>query len=68
MFIPAGHSYFPGTKGWEGTGVEPDVKVAPERALIEALTREGVPAAEAETLSASHMPSGSMARRVMPRN
>lgn len=68
VFIPAGHSYFPGTKGWEGTGVEPDVKVAPERALIEALTREGVPAAEAETLSASHMPSGSMARRVMPRN
>ena len=68
VFIPTGHSYYPGTKGWEGTGVEPDVKVAPERALVEALTREGVPAAEAETLSASHMPSGSMARRVMPKN
>ena len=68
VFIPTGHSYYPGTKGWEGTGVEPDVKVAPERALVEALTREGVPATEAEALSASHMPSGSMARRVMPKN
>ena len=62
-FIPFGHSYFPGDKGWEGTGVTPDIKVAPERALVEALTRAGVAPAEAEALSAEYMPTGSMARR-----
>jgi hypothetical protein len=62
-FIPFGRSYFPGGEGWEGTGVKPDVEVAPERALVEALTREGVASAEAEKLSESHRPSGSMARR-----
>ncbi|MCW4461250.1 S41 family peptidase [Sphingomonas sp. BT-65] len=62
-FIPFGRSYFPGGDGWEGTGVAPDIKVAPERALVEALTREGVAPAEAEALSARHMPSGSMERR-----
>lgn len=67
-FIPAGHSYYPGTKGWEQTGVEPDVKIAPERALVEALTREGVARAEAEALSASHMPTGPMTRRAMPKS
>lgn len=67
-FIPVGHSYFPGTKGWEGSGVEPDVKVAPERALVEALTRAGVAPAAAETLSASHMPSGPMVRRPPPKS
>lgn len=67
-FVPFGHSYFPGKKGWEGTGVTPSVTVAPERALVEALTREGVPAAEAERLSASHVPAGSMVRRQPLRN
>lgn len=62
-FIPFGRSYFPGGDGWEGTGVAPDVKVAPERALVEALTREGVAPAEAEALSIKYMPSEPMERR-----
>ncbi|ODP38065.1 S41 family peptidase [Sphingomonas turrisvirgatae] len=62
-FIPFGRSYFPGGEGWEGSGVKPDVAVAPERALVEALTREGVAPAEAEELSDAHKPSGSMERR-----
>lgn len=62
-FIPFGRSYFPGGDGWEGTGIAPDVQVAPERALVEALTREGVAPAEAEALSAKYMPTGSMERR-----
>jgi len=62
-FIPFGRSYFPGGDGWEGTGVAPDVKVAPERALVEALTREGVAPAEAEALSDKYMPSEPMVRR-----
>lgn len=62
-FIPYGRSYFPGGDGWEGTGVAPDVKVAPERALVEALTREGVAPAEAEALSVKYMPSEPMERR-----
>jgi hypothetical protein len=62
-FIPVGRSYFPGSSGWEGTGVSPDVVIAPERALAEALIREGVEPAEAERLSAEHMPSGPMTKR-----
>lgn len=62
-FIPFGHSYFPGEDGWEGKGIAPDVQVAPERALVEALTREGIAPAEAEALSARYMPTGSMERR-----
>lgn len=62
-FVPFGRSYFPGGDGWELVGVKPDIAVAPERALYEVLVREGVPAAQAETLSASHMPRGSMERR-----
>lgn len=62
-FIPVGRSYFPGGDGWEGTGVVPDIKVAPERALVEALTREGIAPAEAEALSAKYMPSEPMERR-----
>ncbi len=66
-FIPVGRSYFPGGDGWEGTGVAPDIAVAPERALVEALTREGVAAVEAEALSERYKPSESMERR-KPRN
>lgn len=62
-FVPVGRSYFPGGDSWEQVGVTPDIAVAPERALYEALVREGVPAAEAEKLSASHMPKGPMERR-----
>lgn len=62
-FIPIGRSYFPGGDGWEGTGVSPNVQVAPAQALVEALTREGIAPAQAKAISATHMPSGSMERR-----
>ena len=62
-FIPFGRSYFPGGDGWEGTGVAPDIRTAPERALAEALTREGIAPAEAEALSVKYMPSEPMERR-----
>lgn len=62
-FIPFGRSYFPGGDGWEQVGVKPDIAIAPARALYDVLVREGVPAAQAETLSASHMPKGPMERR-----
>ncbi len=63
-FIPFGHSYFPGTQGWEGTGVAPDIAVAPAQALTEALVLSGVPREAAEALSASHVPGEPMVRRV----
>ncbi|MBA4762889.1 S41 family peptidase [Sphingomonas sp.] len=66
-FIPFGRSYFPGGESWEQVGVKPDIAVAPERALYEVLVREGIPAAQAEALSASHMPKGSMERRKLGR-
>ncbi|MEG3180669.1 S41 family peptidase [Sphingomonas sp. LT1P40] len=62
-FIPVGRSYFPGGDGWEGTGVVPNIAVAPERALVEALTREGIAPAEAEALSERYKPSEPMERR-----
>jgi len=62
-FIPFGRSYFPGGDGWEGTGIAPDIRVAPERALVEALTREGIAPAQAEALSIQYMPTESMERR-----
>lgn len=62
-FMPGGRSYFPGGDGWEGTGIAPDVAVAPERALHTVLIREGIAPAEAERLSAAHAPTGTMTRR-----
>ncbi len=59
-FIPYGRSYFPGDTGWEGTGVAPDIRIAPERALVEALIREGIAPAEAEALSVKYMPKQPM--------
>jgi len=57
-FIPVGRTFDPDTdKGWEQTGIEPDVKVPAERALDEALNRAGVEAEKAkkalETLAAN---------------
>lgn len=66
-FVPIGRSYDPRTgRGWEGTGVDPDIAVPAERALVEALVRAGVAPAEAERLSASVHPPGSM-ERIRPR-
>jgi hypothetical protein len=63
VFIPVGRSFDQDTgKGWEADGVAPNVAVAAERALVEALTRSGVAAAEAETLSAKVAPTRPMTR------
>lgn len=51
-FVPVGRTFDPETgEGWEGSGVAPDVAVAPERALIEALTRSGITEADAQRLA-----------------
>jgi C-terminal processing protease CtpA/Prc len=64
VFVPVGRTYDPDTgKGWEGTGIAPDVAVPAERALYEALVRSGVAAPEAERIAAEVKPKGSMARR-----
>lgn len=43
VFLPVGRTIDPDTgKGWEGTGIAPDVAVAPTLALEEALRRTGV--------------------------
>ena len=48
-FIPVGRTFDPDTdKGWEQSGIEPDVKVPAERALDEALKRAGVDPDEAK--------------------
>lgn len=60
-FIPVGRAYDPRTgKDWEGTGVAPDIDVAPEDALITALRLSGVRAAKARLLSAEVAPKGPM--------
>jgi hypothetical protein len=60
-FIPVGRTYDPVTGAdWEGVGVAPDIDVAPEAALIEALTRAGVSPEEAARLSAEVAPRGPM--------
>src|SRR4051812_17308169 len=64
VFIPVGRTYDPDTgKGWEGTGVAPDVAVPADRALYEALVRSGLAAPEAERIAAEVKPKGSMVRR-----
>jgi hypothetical protein len=63
-FIPVGRTYDPTTgKDWEGTGVLPDIQVAPAQALERALTELGVDAAEAKRLSDAHKPGWPMERR-----
>ncbi len=62
-FVPIGRAYDPRTgKGWEATGVQPDIKVPAEKALVEALVRSGIGAEEAEKLSGSVHPQGPMTR------
>lgn len=52
-FIPVGRTFDPDTgKGWEGTGVKPDIEVPADRALDEALRRAGVTADAAKALAA----------------
>lgn len=62
-FVPVGRAYDRRTgRGWEGTGIAPDVEVPAERALVEALIRSGIAPGEAERLSASVHPPGPMRR------
>lgn len=43
VFVPVGRTYDPDTgEGWEGTGIHPDVAVAPEAALETALRLAGL--------------------------
>lgn len=58
VFLPVGRSFDPTTgKDWEGVGVAPDIDVAPDKALIMALTQCGVAADRAEQLSTQVAPS-----------
>lgn len=60
-FLPVGRSYDPVTgKDWEGTGIAPDINVASDAALIEALVRAGVQRDVAVRLSAEVAPAGPM--------
>jgi len=52
-FVPFGRTFDPATgQGWEGTGVKPDVEVAADQALDEALKRAGVTLSGAVALAA----------------
>jgi C-terminal processing protease CtpA/Prc len=51
-FIPVGRSFNPDNdEGWEGVGVKPDVEIAADRALDEALKRAGVKSTEQVALA-----------------
>jgi hypothetical protein len=59
-----GRTYDPKTgKDWENTGIAPDIDIAPEQALIKALTLSGVPLAKATKLSTEVAPKGPMVGR-----
>jgi C-terminal processing protease CtpA/Prc len=58
VFLPVGRAFDPTTgKDWEGVGVAPDIDVAPDKALIMALTQCDVAADRAEQLSTQVTPS-----------
>jgi len=64
VFIPVGRTYDPDTgKGWEGAGIDPDVAVPAADALTEALVRSGLARDEAQRISATVKPTGTMVRR-----
>ena len=64
VFIPVGRTFDPDTgKGWEGSGIDPDVAVPADKALAEALVRSGLSQADAERISAEVKPTGPMVRR-----
>jgi C-terminal processing protease CtpA/Prc len=65
VFIPVGRTFDPDTgKDWEAVGIDPDVAVAADRALVEALVRSGLGRAEAERINATVKPSEPMTRPV----
>lgn len=62
-FMPVGRTFDPVTgKDWEGDGVQPDVAVAPARALEWVLQDLGIASGDAQRLAHEYAPSGSMER------
>lgn len=58
VFVPFGRTYDPDTgKGWEGTGVTPDVAVPADAALARTLELAGLAADEAARIAASVEPA-----------
>ena len=56
-FIPVGRTFDPGTgKDWESIGVAPDIDIAPEAALVKALTLAGLPQQDADRISGTVAP------------
>lgn len=63
-FVPVGMTRDPRTGArWEADGIDPDLPVQAELALVEALKRSGVAADEAVRLSAAVHPKGPMRRK-----
>ena len=57
LFVPVGRTFNPADgKDWEGTGISPDIVVAPEQALAVALVRAGLPEEKAASLAEQHRP------------
>ena len=58
VWMPVGRTYDIKTgQDWEGSGVSPDVPADPKRALIVALEKAGLSAAEAARLDAQEVPA-----------
>lgn len=65
VFIPVGRSFDPDTgKDWEAVGVDPDVRIAADQALTEALVRSGLSRSEAEKINATVKPAYPMTKPV----
>jgi hypothetical protein len=62
-FVPVGRTFDPDTgKGWEGSGVAPDIEVPAAQALVTALERAGLAAPDAARIAAGVKVEGSMER------
>jgi C-terminal processing protease CtpA/Prc len=56
--MPVGRTYdIKSGKDWEGAGIAPDVAVDPKQALVVALEKSGLSAAEAARLDAQEVPA-----------
>jgi hypothetical protein len=67
LFLPVGRTFNPRDgKDWEGDGIEPDVDVAPERALAKALVLAGLPQADADARTEQYRPQLPMTRPSKP--
>lgn len=58
VWMPVGRTYdIKSGKDWEGAGIAPDVAVDPKQALVVALEKSGLSAAEAARLDAQEVPA-----------